>query len=115
LYFKTLVLKHVKQKTVKLQENIASPEANIWRWTQQKPELPSSMKKLSFVWNQRWNGMSVLCNIINQREAEILSPLRIACTYDIEDQKKEVTSHFDALSVNFQCIYICHPLIPSMM
>jgi hypothetical protein len=29
LYFKTLVLKHVKQKTVKLQENIASPEANI--------------------------------------------------------------------------------------
>jgi hypothetical protein len=35
---------------------------------------PNSTHKLTFVWTQRQNGMSVQCKSITQREAEILSP-----------------------------------------
>jgi hypothetical protein len=71
LYFKTVMIKHAEQTTVKQQENIVSPKANVWKWKQQEPELPSSMQKLLFVWIQRQNQMSVLWNSITQREAEI--------------------------------------------
>jgi hypothetical protein len=37
LYFKTMVIKHPKQTTVKRQEN-TSPEANLGKWKQQKLE-----------------------------------------------------------------------------
>jgi hypothetical protein len=44
-YFMTTVIKHLKQTSVKQQENTVSPKVNFWKWEQQKPELTPVLQK----------------------------------------------------------------------